>query len=152
MNPLSTAARTLDFQGRATRSEYWGYVSIQAVWFAVGWPLSLLTNGGGNGDTSQMVLRIWLAIAILGNVPTTALFIRRLHDVGHRAIGWVLFCWFPLVTLMALVVCMRSGQVGENRFGPDPKGRDLPNDGKSRSSTSRVPPSLDRAMNLDSFS
>ena len=47
-------------------------------------------------------------------LPGTAVFVRRMHDINFSG-WWVLF---PIVNI---VLAVRRGQRGDNRFGPDPQ-------------------------------
>ena len=54
-------------------------------------------------------------------IPSFAGVVRRLHDTNRS--GWWLFINFvPVVgPLILLSFTVTNGNVGENRFGPDPK-------------------------------
>ncbi len=98
-----------NFSGRARRSEYW-YVVLANIL------VSLVTVIPYIG---QVVGGLYM-IAIL--VPTLALMVRRLHDLG-KDWYYLFFLLIPVVGQIILLVwfCTDS-QVGANKFGENPKG------------------------------
>lgn len=56
-------------------------------------------------------------------IPSLAVSVRRLHDQDRT--GWLLLLWLiPFLGWFALIVLMLlDGTPGNNRFGPDTKGR-----------------------------
>jgi len=97
------------FSGRARRKEYWMFVLFNfIISCALGFILGIL-------HSPEIIARI------IGNlyglfimVPYAAVFVRRMHDTDHS--GW--WALFPIVNLLLAV---REGQRGDNRFGPDSK-------------------------------
>jgi uncharacterized membrane protein YhaH (DUF805 family) len=63
-----------------------------------------------------------LTIALALFLPSLALYIRRLHDIGKSG-WWVLLILIPIVGIIVLLAwaCM-DGQQGSNQYGPNPKG------------------------------
>ena len=54
-------------------------------------------------------------------VPSLAVTVRRLHDVG-RSGWWILISLIPLIGGIVIFVFMvLDSHEGENRFGPNPK-------------------------------
>ena len=99
------------FSGRARRMEYWMFFLINAlIGFALGLVEGMLGIAPGS---NQSMLAIVYELAMV--IPGIAVGVRRMHDTNHR--GWWLL--FPIVNL---VLAVRAGERGENRFGPDPKG------------------------------
>ena len=90
-----------DFSGRARRSEYW--------WFAL---LSFCIN------LIPYIGFIWALVVI---IPSLAVAIRRLHDIGKS--GWyILFGLIPLVGIILLIVWFCQDSVeGNNEYGVNPK-------------------------------
>ena len=98
-----------NFSGRARRSEYW-YVVLANVL------ISLVTIIPYVGQT---VVALYM-IAIL--VPTLALMVRRLHDLG-KDWYYIFLLLIPLVgQIIMLVWFCTDSQVGANEFGENPKG------------------------------
>lgn len=92
----------MDFNGRASRSEYW--------WFV------LLTFLLGFIPIIGWILRLVLLL------PSLAVQVRRLHDIERSA--WWLLLLVPPITPIGLLILMImsifSGTTGYNRYGPDP--------------------------------
>jgi uncharacterized membrane protein YhaH (DUF805 family) len=67
--------------------------------------LSILLSSinGSLGDLGSLVTLL----------PSIAVAIRRVHDVDRAG-------WFILVPIYNLVLVLRRGDSGENRFGPPP--------------------------------
>ena len=94
----------IDFNGRASRSEYW--------WFALlGFGLSFIPVIG-------WILRLVILL------PSLAVQVRRLHDMDRSA--WWLLLLVPPITIIGVIVLLIMsifpGTPGPNRYGPDPLG------------------------------
>ncbi|MCL5777639.1 DUF805 domain-containing protein [Limibaculum sp. FT325] len=119
-----------NFAGRATRPEYWWWALFQVVSSVVLGQIPVLGQ-------------LWSLVILL---PSLAVGVRRLHDVGRS--GWlILLPWagLPFVllggaiqggilepvgyvvifcgALAVLVWACMDGTPGPNGYGPDPKGR-----------------------------
>jgi len=95
------------FSGRARRGEFWSFYVINQVIVGL---VSVFF-----GDVPATVFGLVQA------VPLIALDVRRLHDTG-RSGSTLAVLFLPLVGLVMLIVwSLRPGDVGPNRFGPDPK-------------------------------
>lgn len=93
-----------NFEGRASRSEYWFFhlFVFLAIWAGI--------------FTGPGVFLIMLGLVL----PTLSVNVRRLHDIDRS--GWFIFlAWIPLVGVIVLLIwhCQR-GTTGGNRYGPDP--------------------------------
>lgn len=98
-----------NFSGRARRSEYW-YVVLANVLISL---VTIIPYVG------QAVGALYM-IAIL--VPTLALMVRRLHDLG-KDWYYIFLLLIPLVgQIIMLVWFCTDSQVGANEFGENPKG------------------------------
>ena len=91
----------IDFNGRASRSEYWWFVLLTfVVRFIpiIGW-------------------LIWLALIL----PSLSVQVRRLHDMDRSA--WWLLLLVPPITIIGapvlLIMSIFPGTPGYNRYGPD---------------------------------
>lgn len=101
----SVYGKFIDFNGRATRAEYWWFFLFT---FLVGIVLI------------AAVPAIYLAFALINLLPTFAVFVRRLHDTDHSG-WWWLVGLIPLVGgFILLYFLIISGTQGPNRFGPQP--------------------------------
>ena len=113
-----------NFQGRARRREFWGVSLVVAL---ITSPVSLtfiwIMNGGSNVDPlfGQFIILLYLLICLVNLIPSSALAVRRLHDIGKS--GW--WYWISLVPIIGgiwiLILLCTEGTRGDNRFGADPK-------------------------------
>lgn len=90
-----------NFKGRATRPEYW--------W----WALFTVILGVAGSSIHSSIGNLAQVVTLL---PSIAVAVRRMHDTDHA--GWWIFA--PIINL---VFALRSGDSGENRFGPPPPPR-----------------------------
>ena len=98
----------VNFQGRATRKEFWYAFLFNAV---VGFILGLF------GKVGMWLSGIW-SLAIL--LPFLGVGARRLHDINKS--GWLLLvCLIPIVGQIILIVWWaKAGDTTENQYGPVP--------------------------------
>lgn len=103
-----------DFNGRARRSEFWYYVLCNYI---VIFLLAMVAAAIGEGG---FVIVLIYGLAII--VPSFAMVVRRLHDVGKS--GWFYFIAFiPLIGgIWLFVLECTDSDYGENQYGPNPKG------------------------------
>lgn len=96
-----------DFKGRARRQEFWMFTLFYCL-------ASILV--------SMIFLPLFGSLLMLGLlVPSLAVNVRRLHDVGKSGL-WMLLYLIPIVgVIWMLVYTVTEGQSGENEYGPDPK-------------------------------
>ena len=101
-----------NFEGRATRSEYWWFYGFFVV-LLVGIFVASLT-------WSPTLLSVWVAYMVAMAPPLFSVTVRRLHDIdrsGRLALmGFLPFAGGPRLTRLL----SRPGTVGPNRYGPDP--------------------------------
>lgn len=118
---LQAYKRYADFQGRASRSEYWLFALLVFL-VAIGLVVLNAVVMGVTGSAQPNVLVILLyGVFMLGSiVPSLAVTFRRLHDTDRSA-WWIFIGLVPLVGSIALLVfyCL-PGTPGPNRFGPAP--------------------------------
>jgi uncharacterized membrane protein YhaH (DUF805 family)/cold shock CspA family protein len=120
-----------NFQGRAGRREYWGYILF--------WTLAMIAvvsagmasdDSMGNLDGSEVP---WLTVTLLvlillaSIVPWVAMLVRRLHDIGMA--GWFCllilpfqFVLVPIGLLLVFVFGMIPSDPKENAWGAPPAG------------------------------
>ena len=122
--------RYADFSGRARRKEFWSYVLFVWVTFfllmyldsvlGLGGTATGYAEGGSVGfNMSGGLLSLLFALAAL--VPSIAVSVRRLHDLGKS--GWMLLVWLiPLFGWFYLLfLYLQPGLTGPNAYGADPK-------------------------------
>lgn len=102
---IDVIKRYFEFQGRATRTEYWVFTFMSTVVSIVLMVIGILTK------TNDIAGNIY-SLAVF--VPSVAVGIRRLHDTDHRG-------WWLLLPLINLIFLLQDTQTGPNRFGQDPK-------------------------------
>lgn len=100
-----------DFNGRASRSEFWWYFLFAIIASGV---LQLVDNA----VLGLPLLASIFALATL--IPGLAVSVRRLHD-KDRSGWWILIALVPLVGAILLIYWYATeGTAGDNRFGPPP--------------------------------
>ncbi|MBR1547445.1 MAG: DUF805 domain-containing protein [Prevotella sp.] len=98
----SVLGNYVNFSGRARRSEYWWWVLFNILWCWI------------------PIVNILLGLAFF--LPSLAVAIRRLHDTG-RSGWWILLGLIPVIGgLVLLIFYCTDSQLGENQYGPNPKG------------------------------
>jgi uncharacterized membrane protein YhaH (DUF805 family) len=108
------------FSGRATRSEYWFFVLFNLIFIILA---MLLDNAFGTTikmgyGISLPYGYIYIAYLIISLLPSFAVGVRRLHDVGKS--GWFfLISLIPIIgAIWLLVLLFTDSNVGENKYGP----------------------------------
>ena len=93
-----------DFSGRASRSEYW--------WFYLFTVLATAAAGALGGTVGNLA-----SIAFF--LPSLALLVRRLHDVGRS--GWWFLIVFTGIGLFVLLYWLvKASDAGTNAYGEGP--------------------------------
>jgi uncharacterized membrane protein YhaH (DUF805 family) len=106
------------FSGRAQRAEYWYFVLFNLIFsFVLGAVDGVL---GTTTATGVQILRLIYTLAVM--IPSVAVGVRRLHDIG-RSGWWLLLVLVPVIGLIALTVFfVFDSQPEANEYGPNPKG------------------------------
>ena len=115
---LAALEKYATFAGRARRREYWFFFLFYLlIYFA----LSILDSLFGAFDHKQGVGLLSGVFALGMLIPSLAVGVRRLHDVG-RSGWWLLISLVPLVGLLVLLAfALKDGDRGPNAYGPSPK-------------------------------
>ncbi len=121
---LQPLRKYADFQGRARRSEYWVFLVFQVVVIFVLCILAMAVSGGDPQSVAANVIFGLLGLFSLALlIPSLAVAFRRLHDT-NRSAWWLLIAFIPGIGgLVLFIFYLLDGTPGDNRFGPDPKGR-----------------------------
>lgn len=118
------------FAGRAPRSEFWWFglfmLLVAIVIYGVAGTIAAVTQSDGTISTVGLI-----ALGVAGLVelaflaPAIAVSVRRLHDLGWSG-WWYLAQFIPflggLVALVMFIGFLMRGNVGSNKYGPDPLG------------------------------
>lgn len=110
IDPIKT--QYLDFDGRATRQQYWMYI----LWYILIYI--------GIGFVGVMVgleeLALLFSLAVL--MPGLAITARRLHDINKSG-WWQLISFVPLLGLIVMIVfTVKKGDQEANQYGASPYG------------------------------
>ncbi|TXD50709.1 DUF805 domain-containing protein [Polaribacter sp. IC063] len=118
---LKVLKQYLDFSGRARRKEYWFFILFHIIFYAVCITLDvMLGTAAGEGDNEIGFLS--LIYFLLTAIPSFALSIRRIHDIGKS--GWmVLVSIIPIAgSIWFLVLTCMDSEAKANKWGENPKG------------------------------
>lgn len=104
-----------NFKGRASRSNFWYVVLVNAI---ISFLIRMLLFMFSDGNNIQIFVSL---ISLLISLSMISLFVRRLHDIGKSG-----FCYFvhfiPIVSYVFYFVWYtRDSQKGTNKYGPNPK-------------------------------
>jgi uncharacterized membrane protein YhaH (DUF805 family) len=125
-----------DYSNRARRAEFWGYTIV--AWllevFAITLTAIMLNDAIDSEDMTfdsaavspvgWGVLYATLALGIALFFPWLAVTVRRMHDLG-RSGWWALFLFIPGLVIVVWILALVDGQPMVNKYGADPKGRDV---------------------------
>ncbi|ARV05682.1 hypothetical protein BTO04_02765 [Polaribacter sp. SA4-10] len=98
-----------DFTGRSRRKEYWMFTLIN---FVINSMLSLIMHGTIISEETS-IIEVGYAIVLL--VPSIAVAIRRMHDVGKSG-------WYALIPIYNLILACTDSEPESNKWGENPKG------------------------------
>lgn len=117
---LDGLAKYAVFKGRATRREFWMFLAV-SLGIIVGLTLleAFLRGLLGFQRTAESALANLYSLAAF--LPSMAVGARRMQDTDHAG-------WWILIPVANVILAATDGTPGKNRFGPDPKGRDLTGD------------------------
>ena len=94
------------FSGRSRRKAFWMFWLFDTIFTIIAMGIDEKM-----GSKAGVLVLIYTLATI---IPYIAVSIRRMHDTGHSG-WWILF---PVVNLFFLC---RDSQLGENKYGPNPK-------------------------------
>ena len=108
----------VDFSGRARRLEYWTFTLWNLIFALVA---IVLDNLFGNADPELGYGLIYSLFSLAILLPTWAVTVRRLHDVGKSG-WWLLISLIPILGALCLLIFgLTNSQLGDNEYGPNPK-------------------------------
>jgi uncharacterized membrane protein YhaH (DUF805 family)/cold shock CspA family protein len=122
----SLMANYANFHGRARRKEYWGYLLFYTIGAtAIGIVALFLDGSAGNldgGETPVVTLGLWGLLVLATVIPSLAITIRRIHDIGLSGWFWLLGLIPYIGWLIILVFALVPSQKHDNKWGPVPYG------------------------------
>ena len=130
---LKVLKQYTDFTGRARRTEYWMFVLFNIIFSVVAMLVDnllgltfKLDDAYGNAVPFYYGY-IYVLYGLFVLVPSLAVSVRRLHDVGKS--GWMLLiALIPIVgAIWLLVLHCTDSQPGSNKWGHNPKEEPLAN-------------------------
>ena len=101
-----------EFNGRASRSEFWWWVLF-----------AILVSIAANILDAIIGAQIFSLLVSLGLfLPGLSMAIRRLHDTG-RSGWWILIGLIPIIGFIVLLIFyLEQGNPAQNEYGPPPPG------------------------------
>lgn len=129
MNPIMATkfalTRLLDYKGRSSRAEFWGFALI----FFGG--IILMAVLDTHFEAISIYVEFQPVIMMLGGafyVPFllafVALGVRRLHDT-ERSGWWMCMIAFHFAAIFLIIMLAQRGTMGPNKFGRDPYNTDI---------------------------
>mgnify|MGYP001376233442 FL=1 len=115
-----------NFSGRASRKEYWMFFLFYMIFAIVAMVADNFlgtdfTVGEGYYAVSMGYGWIYVLFMLALFIPTIAVMVRRLHDVGKSG-WWWLINFIPLVgAIWFLVLMCTDSNPGDNKYGSSPK-------------------------------
>jgi uncharacterized membrane protein YhaH (DUF805 family) len=101
---IKALRHSFDFNGRATKSEFWYFVLFEI--------LTLLVIG-------IFSTTLYALAGLIMLIPAMAVMVRRIHDIG-RSWKWLLLTLIPVVGLVVLYWLIQPSEPQENAWGPVP--------------------------------
>ena len=100
-----------DFNGRATRTEYWQFLLIHII-ICVALILIYVALTLLFAEVGEFGIMIPLIYILATYIPYLAVGARRLHDTGRSG-------WWQLISIVALIMFMLPSE-GDNKYGSRP--------------------------------
>ena len=121
---LKVLKQYADFSGRARRKEYWMFTLFNMIIIFILMLVMVAGIASESGGVSAIGMILYYGYALAVLIPSLAVCVRRLHDIGKS--GWYYFLiLIPFIGPFILIVwlCLDS-QMGENKWGANPKEQD----------------------------
>ncbi|MCL2651112.1 MAG: DUF805 domain-containing protein [Candidatus Azobacteroides sp.] len=111
------------FSGRARRKEYWMFALFSIIFLFVWLVLiSGLSIGLGKQGQQSAITIAWWAYILALLMPSLAVGVRRLHDIGKSS-WWMLLALIPFIGWLVLFIFfVINSEWGSNKYGDNPKG------------------------------
>jgi uncharacterized membrane protein YhaH (DUF805 family) len=118
-----------NFKGRASRSEYWWWaLFVTIVYLVLVIPALILgmqtsTDGGKTPGTAGVPFLVVFSVFLLAVIlPSLAVLVRRIHDVGFSGLFALLILVPSLGGLVTTILALLPSSVNGLRFDPFPPG------------------------------
>lgn len=117
-----------NFNGRASRSEYWSFTLINIIVYTIFGFLSRWTDTPVPGDVNKVPFvpedpdlaiifgSLYFVFSLAIIIPTIAVTVRRLHDRDHSGL-WVVAQFIPLLNLVVLIFVLLPSLPYPNKYG-----------------------------------
>ncbi len=128
---VSCWKRFAKFSGRASRSEYWYWILANNIIFLLAFLLFFLfVDSGDIALDAYVAIRyaygIFMLYSLVTFLPSLAVTMRRLHDVGYGGVFLGICTYICMGTvfgsILVLLYVIRPGKPEANRFGEAPDG------------------------------
>lgn len=107
----------VDFNGRASRSEYWWFALFELIVYAA---LNILGAIFGSHSMPGWVYFLEGAFSLAVLLPSIGVSVRRMHDIGKGG-GWIFITLIPFIgQIWFIILALMPSEPQPNRFGPVP--------------------------------
>ncbi len=109
-----------NFNGRASRSEFWWFYLACILGSVVLWVLVLIGVSAESGALMGLFIALMVIYSLAIIIPTIAAGVRRLHDSGRSGL-FLLVTFIPFVGGIILIVLLaQASQPANNQYGLAP--------------------------------
>ena len=129
-----------DYHSRARRAEFWNFAIV--AWLLEVFAIALtatVINSAVDRDTMTLDLDAvsplgWIFIGVTFALilalffPLLAATVRRMHDLG-RSGAWAILLFVAPLAIVPWIMALFDGQPITNKYGVDPKGRGVSDQG-----------------------
>ena len=107
-----------DFNGRASRKEYWMFYLFNFIFAMVAMILDNILRINFDGIFYKPLYYLY-GLSVL--VPGLSVTVRRLHDLNKSGCMFFIVLIPIAIFIWLLVLLCTEGDQGENQYGPNPK-------------------------------
>ncbi len=116
---ISVLKKYATFSGRARRKEYWMFTLFNTIFCLI---TMALDNMFGLTFSEEAYGFIYMVYVLAVFLPSWAVLVRRLHDVGKSG-WWIAISLIPLLGAILLFIwTVSDSDYGDNKYGANPKG------------------------------
>jgi uncharacterized membrane protein YhaH (DUF805 family) len=109
-----------DFKGRARRKEFWMYYLVWGIIYTVLYIIFMILAFTQSSILMGLGSLLLSAFSLATIVPTLAVGVRRLHDMGKSG-KMILLLLVPIANFVVLYWWIQDSVPGDNQWGPNPK-------------------------------